>query len=49
MISITTRAQQEMLQIIKKMEKGDNIKFDGITFFIYNSQGCLIDYIDAFE
>ena len=45
---ITEKAQKEVLNAIKLMERGDRIEFDGLSLFIYNAQGCLIDSIKCY-
>ena len=46
---ITKKAESKLLNVIKKMEKGDCIEFDGLTFYIFNSFNCLIDSINCYE
>lgn len=45
---ITQKAQELALNAIKLMERGDRIEFDGLSLFIYNAEGCLIDSINCY-
>lgn len=49
MRKISQQKKEEILSSILLLERGDRIEFDGLSLFVYNSSGCLINSITTYE
>lgn len=49
MRKLSNQKKEEILSCVQLLEHGDRIEFDGLSLFVYNSSGCLINSITTYE
>ena len=49
MRNLSKQKKEEILSCIQLLKSGDRIEFDGLSLFVYNSQGCMINSITIYE